>query len=1549
MKKFLLSITCILLSPVALFLVLTIILYIPSVQNFIVQKAANYMSEATGAEVSVGHVALKFPLDLNIEEAKFVKRDSLNSLPDTIADVGRLVADVQLWPLVKGKVVVDEFCISNAKFDTDGFIASARVKGNVKTLRMKSRAIELIDETVELDDMLLKGSSIDIALLRDTLPEDTTKSEAKWIINLNKAKLEDTRVALHTIGDTLSIAANVGSLTLTNTHIDLGKARYEMERLAIAKSTMTYDDTTQPAADGLDYNHLALDDINIEIDSIFYQEPDARLTLKSLTMKEKSGMAITQMTMPLRLDSAKIDVPQLLVGTDHSRLEASCTIDLNAFDERTPGKISLSLDAAIGKQDVMRFAGTMPNGFVSRYPEQPLTVKASAKGNLRRVELTGIDVSLPGALTMTAKGHALNPLDTDKMKAKTTVKAQTGNLDFITYLLPAETRKSYRLPAMALAGQLSADGQKYDADLRLTEGKGMVKLKGTYDAPAEAYRANLNVNDIDLRHFMPRDSLKLFSGDVALSGRGFDVLSRRTRMEATAKVSRFGYGRIDIDNISLKALLEKGVAHAKLESDNAMLDGEICFDALVSTKKLQATLSTDLHWADMQMMRMSEKPLAVSLCAHVDVASNLKEAHRLEALLNDLTIRTSKKTYRPEDLAMDILTNRDTTTARIYSGNLQLDFAARGGYEELLKQGGRIADELTRHQNELIIDGDGLREMLPVMKLHLMSGNDNPVSNFLRFNGIDFKQLSLDLNSSPAEGLQSQGHIYSLVYDSLLIDTIRYDISQDHERLNFTASVQNNKRNPQFVFRTLFNGYLDGNKAGLSAKFYDGKEQLGIDASVKAEMRDSGIYVRLEPYRQLLGYKPFNINDDNFLFLARNSRISSKLDLIADDGTGLKMYSEDNDPDMLQDLTVSLNKLDLGRLSDVIPYMPHIGGLLNGDYHVMLDKDRQLSLVSDMSVTGMTYEHSPMGDIGSELVYLQREGSAHRVEALFSQNDKLIGQLNGTYYDEEQPRIDATLEMKETPLNLVNGFVPDQLLGLEGTAEGQLSITGATDRPEVNGEVYLNSSYLVSVPYGMRLRFDNDPVRIVGSRLLLENFTVYAHNDNPLNIMGNVDFSNLDRIMVDLRMRARDYQIIGEKENNKSVAYGKAYVNVDGTIRGQLDNLVMKGKLDVLGKTDMGYILRDSPLTTDNQLDELVKFRDFTDTTATNIQRPQITGFTMDMSLNVSNGAHIMAYLNADHSNYIDLTGGGSLRMQYNVMDGIMLNGRYTLSNGKMKYSLPIIPLKTFTIQDGSYLEFHGDIMNPQLNITAQEETKATVTGTNGVGRSVKFVSGIVITRTLQNMGLEFTLDAPEDLTLHNELQNMSIEQRGKLAVTMLTTGMYLADGNTESFSMNNALSSFLNSEINQITGSALRTLDLSFGIDNSTNEQGGTHTDYSFQFAKRFWNNRLKISIGGKVSTGATVQNQQNKSFFDNVTFEYRLDDTANKYVTLFYNNNAYDWLDGYTQEYGAGFVWKKTIQNFGDLFRKDDETAMPRHDGREKAAADSTTTTTRKEATTK
>ena len=458
------------------------------------------------------------------------------------------------------------------------------------------------------------------------------------------------------------------------------------------------------------------------------------------------------------------------------------------------------------------------------------------------------------------------------------------------------------------------------------------------------------------------------------------------------------------------------------------------------------------------------------------------------------------------------------------------------------------------------------------------------------------------------------------------------------------------------------------------------------------------------------------------------------------------------------------------------------------------------------------------------------------------------------------------------------------------------------------------------------MRFANDPVTIKDSRVLFENFEMFAHNESALNVQGYFDFSNTDRMNMNIRMRADNYLLVDSKETERSDAYGQAYVNFYGTMQGLLDNLRMRGRLEVLGTTDLKYNLKDSPLSNDNQLEGLVEFVNFEDTTATQIiSRPPLTGFNMDLSINIDEGVHVNCYLNADHSNYIDIVGGGEMRLLYNTVDEMHLTGRYTIGGGEMKYSLPIIPLKTFTIQDGSYIQFRGDPMNPALNLTATEEVKAAVGGTSGNERVVKFTSGVVVTKTLNDMGLEFIIDAPEDMTIHNQLQAMSKEERGKMAVTMLTTGMYLADGNTSGFTMNSALSAFLNSQINQISGKALRTLDVSFGVDNSFNDHGDLHTDYSFKFAKRFWNNRLRIVVGGKLSSGSDVV-YEDETFFDNVTFEYRLSPTSNKYLNLFYKRDDYDWLEGSVSKFGAGFMWKRKLRHFKDIFRFDKDVDLMR-----------------------
>ena len=166
-------------------------------------------------------------------------------------------------------------------------------------------------------------------------------------------------------------------------------------------------------------------------------------------------------------------------------------------------------------------------------------------------------------------------------------------------------------------------------------------------------------------------------------------------------------------------------------------------------------------------------------------------------------------------------------------------------------------------------------------------------------------------------------------------------------------------------------------------------------------------------------------------------------------------------------------------------------------------------------------------------------------------------------------------------------------------------------------------------------------------------------------------------------------------------------------------------------------------------------------------------GLEMYMSVHIDDAVRLRADLSPDRSKYIELEGGGDLNMQYTPQGDMSLTGRYTLSGGVMKYSLPIIPLKEFQFNPGSYVDWRGNIMNPTLSLKATERMRASVADGDGDGsRMVNFDVSISIKNRLDAPDLIFDISAPEDAAVENELQAMGAEERSKQAIAMLATGI---------------------------------------------------------------------------------------------------------------------------------------------------------------------------------
>ncbi|MBO6018639.1 MAG: phage tail protein, partial [Prevotella sp.] len=385
MKKIVIWFFAVLLTPVLLFVVLAVLLYLPPVQNWVADKVASIVSEKTGMTVRVGYVKLEWPLNLGLDDFLMVHEG------DTLADVGHLTADVKLRPLFDKRVVINELSLNRAKLNTNGFISDLRLKGRVGELWLHSNGIDLERETAEVNGARLVDADLDIAL-SDTAAVDTTESVVRWRINADSVSISRTRLALHMPGDSLHVNAYLGHSVAREADINLESKTYRIGGLDMVDGDFSLS--------SVDYQ---LADVQLGVDSIYYGPEGTHFYVRQAALREPvTGLQLTELQGGIRLDTAftHITLPAVVLRTPDSDIEGEVDLDFNTFDAHNPGKLRTRLNAQIGKQDLVRLASlslghSLSSQFWRRYPNRALTIKGSLNGNMQRLEFTGLDVSLP--------------------------------------------------------------------------------------------------------------------------------------------------------------------------------------------------------------------------------------------------------------------------------------------------------------------------------------------------------------------------------------------------------------------------------------------------------------------------------------------------------------------------------------------------------------------------------------------------------------------------------------------------------------------------------------------------------------------------------------------------------------------------------------------------------------------------------------------------------------------------------------------------------------------------------------------------------------------------------------------------------------------------------------------------------------------------------------------------------------------------------------------------------------------------------------------------
>ncbi|MDE6820821.1 translocation/assembly module TamB domain-containing protein [Bacteroides acidifaciens] len=1495
-RKWIRWVSWILLTPILLFVILMVLLYVPPVQNLIRREVTVYASKATGMQIQVERIDLRFPLNLLVRGVEVIQQ------PDTLLSLESLNVRVQAWPLLKGKVEVDEVTLSRVAFNSANLIDGMEIKGVLGRFFLQSHGVDLSNETAVINATELSDTHVQM-LTNDTTttPKDTTASApVNWKVDLHQLKLKNVSFSMQLPADSMRMAAHIGEATIDDAQADLRNQFYGLKQFLLSGTSASYDTGSAKPVEGFDASHIAVRDVSIGLDSLLYKGRDMNAVIREFTMNERSGLSVISLTGRAFSNDSIISVPGLKLQTPHSEIDLSAHTYWELVNIPTTGRLSANLNAYIGKEDVMLFTGGLPDSFKEAYPFRPLVIRAGTDGNLKEMQISRFTVDLPGAFSLEGGGILENLADSITRSGTIGLKMKTQNLNFLTGLSGEVPNGTIVIPdSMNLVAQVDIKGPEYKANLHLKEGQGAMNVNAALNTATEVYKADLKIDNLQLHHFLPKDSIYELSLSAAADGRGLDVMSYRSYAKLDLALDRLHYAQYHLSNVHLTGALKGALVTANLTSDNELLKMTTDAEYNLAHSYPDGKVTVDVTQLDLHELGLMPEPMK-----------------------------------RPLTFNLSAEARQNRVFTHFISGDMKLNLSARSGVNPLISQSTRFVDVLMKQIDEKELNHAELRKALPTAVLSFSAGKENPLAYFLATKNISYHDASMKFGTAPDWGINGKAAVHALKVDTLQLDTVFFTVKQDTTLMKLRAGVINGPKNPQFSFSTTLTGEIRDRDAELLVDYKNGKGETGVLLGVNArplfegQGKGNGIAFTLIPEKPIVAFQQFHFNENhNWIYLHKNMRVYANVDMWDEEGMGFRVHSMQGDTVSLQNIDVEIRRIRLQEITSVLPYFPEVTGLFSLEAHyVQTEKDLQLS--AEASIDELTYERQRIGDIALGATWLPGEQGKQYLNAYLNHDQVEVlvadGKLLPTRTGKDSLEVNTTLE--HFPLRVANAFIPDQMVTLSGDMDGNLNITGSTEQPLINGELVLDSVAVFSSQYGARFVFDNRPVQIKNNRLLFDKFAIYTTSKNPFTIDGYVDFRDMSRPMANLNMLAQNYTLLDAKRTRESLVYGKVFADFRATVKGPLDGLNMRGNVSLLGNTDVSYVLTDSPLTVQDRLGSLVTFTSFSDTTTVvrqEVPTVSLGGLDMVMMVHIDPSVRVKVDLDAGNDNRIELEGGGDLSMKYTPQGDLTLTGRYTLSGGLMKYALPVIAAKEFAIDNGSYVEWTGNPMDPMLNFKATDRIRASVSeGENGGSRMVNFDVSVVVKNRLDNLSFAFDVAAPEDATVQNELTAMGAEERGKQALYIMVMKTYLGTGpigggggGLGKLNMGSALTSVLSSQINSLMGN-LKNASLSVGVeDHDDSETGSKRTDYSFRYSQRLFNNRFQIVIGGKVSQGENATNDA-ESFIDNISLEYRLDRTGTRYIRLFYDKNYESVLEGEITETGVGIVLRKKLDKLSELF---------------------------------
>lgn len=1545
------------IAGLLIFLVVVIgLLYIPAVQDFVVPKVLNMINSGSDMQISVGRFRLTFPLDVDFEQLEIFQYG------DTMLMADRGNASLQFMPLLKGNLSVDGVNLDDVYYksgtpDSVTYIRARANTGVVDNVVMGLSSGNINASTIDLADGFVK-----IALKTDTLPP-TPPSDTKMLIAANKLELHNMMFQLTMDTSVDSINGIIPRLSLRQPKIDMGNRRItarsadiaglngtiviaaetvevpidttwtppwgiSLDQINLSNGSLIYKIAGAEPLPGLDFNYMQFSDLGLRVDSFDMLGTSLHIPIANLAAHERCGLDLNLKGV-LDIDSLALKLNDATVSTPRSGLQLNASYGMLAGVEYEP--LSLDLTGKLSPADFAyilpsmdEIADAMPRGC-------DINLNVVIDGNLNDLNITRADASMDDYWDISLAGDIRDYNDLNRAEGKLSLSGSIIDIDFLKpAMLDPDMQKEINIPRLTLDGNVNLSGGVITGDLKAVTSGGRMALDARWDNLRDGYKLKLNSTQFPVNAFLPGFGVGRVTASADIDGLGLDPFSKSTRIKGNINLAEAEYQGNKIKNISLKALLNNGMADVALASDNRVLDLDLNASGNLAGKTFDWKFDGDIRNVDLHSLQLTDSIADIEMkFAGSAVLTPSKNAIDATLSIPDFDITYGGDRIKGTLLDIDFAANDSLTAGTISNHDLNVDFTSPMVLDSIMAHFDATMAALDTQLAARSVNIEEIHHSLPQFNLQVNAGNDNVISDYLAASGTTFKKLNLKFANDSIITFDAVAD--TIAMGDTNIDHIDINAYQRDRYLRYRAVMTNAPGGSMDELAYVqANGYIAENQISVfvTQKNAEGKTGYNLGAMATLDTTDGDVLtLRFVPYKPTIAYKPWTVNRDNYLRVNLSKKqIEGDLTL-GNNVSSIRLHTS-LDSVAGSDRPTNRILLDISdvKIEDWIalnPYSPPIKGDVSANLNVGLQGDG-INGNGKVTIADLMYNKKRVGTFDLDVnIDTNRSGTIYASASIDIDGRKAITASGNVNDSTAVSPFKLDLTLTRFPLSIANPFIAD-MGSLSGYLNGDMDVTGSLASPEFNGYMAFDSAAVNVAMIGSKLSFDDERIPVEKGIVKFKDYDIFGANKNPLEINGTVDLTNLANAAVDLNLDANNMQIISAEKSRKSDVYGKAFISLGATVKGNMTLMNIDANLAVNEATNVTYILPDATAAlTSRSNSDMVKFINFADTTAVALAdtiEPPSGMMNINAILNIKQGAIIGVDLSATDQNRVQLLPSGILDYSLNPLGNSRLTGRLNIEGGYVRYTPPLMSEKLFNFQPGSYVNFSGDMMDPRLHLMMIDKLQANVTQEGQNSRLIYFDVALNVDGTLEQMDVKFDLSTDDDVTVQNELLSMSPEQRANQAINMLLYNTYTGPNTKGNSNLGgNALYSFLESTVNSWMANNIKGVDITLGIDQYQRTVDGSSsntTSYSYKVSKSLWGDRVKIVVGGNYSTDASADENVSDNLVNDISVEYYINKSGTMYVRLFRHTGYESILEGEVTQTGVGFVYKRKMRKFRYLF---------------------------------